>query len=181
MARFNTIDDMDLDGKVVLTRVDLNVPVENGRVTDATRIEKIVPTVKAIQKKGGIPVLLAHFARPKGKRVDEMSLRNVLLGLEVVGRVVAGEGFLGHRSILPFCGQGLGLLDVPALRGLVAAAQQDDEDRTALEIIHAIARPVVDPKLGEAVADRLGIAGMPHRQPVQARGNAGNGPSVAQA
>ena len=82
MARFNTIDDMDLAGKVVLTRVDVNVPVENGQVTDATRIEKIVPTVKAIQEKGGIPVLLAHFDRPKGKRVDTMSLRQILPALE---------------------------------------------------------------------------------------------------
>ena len=82
MARFNTIDDMDLAGKVVLTRVDVNVPVENGQVTDATRIEKIVPTVKAIQDKGGIPVLLAHFDRPKGKRVDTMSLRRILPALE---------------------------------------------------------------------------------------------------
>lgn len=90
MARFNTIDDMDLDGKVVLTRVDVNVPVEDGRVTDATRIEKIVPTVKAIQDKGGIPVLLAHFDRPKGKRVDEMSLRQIVPALEqALGQTVA--------------------------------------------------------------------------------------------
>lgn len=82
MAKFNTIDDMDLDGKVVLTRVDVNVPVENGQVTDTTRIDKIVPTVKAIQAKGGIPVLLAHFDRPKGVRVDAMSLRQILPALE---------------------------------------------------------------------------------------------------
>ena len=82
MADFNTIDDLDLDGKVVLVRVDLNVPVENGQVTDATRIEKIVPTIKDIQAKGGIPVLMAHFDRPKGKRVDSMSLRIVLPALE---------------------------------------------------------------------------------------------------
>ena len=90
MARFDTIDDMDLNGKVVLTRVDLNVPVENGRVTDATRIEKIAPTVKAIQKKGGIPVLLAHFDRPKGQRVDAMSLRQIMPALEqALGQPVA--------------------------------------------------------------------------------------------
>ena len=90
MARFNTIEDMDLDGKVVLTRVDLNVPVENGQVTDATRIEKIVPTVKAIQDKGGIPVLLAHFDRPKGKRVDAMSLQQIVPALETaLGQKVA--------------------------------------------------------------------------------------------
>ncbi len=82
MADFNTIDDLDLDGKVVLVRVDLNVPVENGQVSDATRIEKIVPTIKDIQAKGGIPVLMAHFDRPKGKRVDSMSLRIVLPTLE---------------------------------------------------------------------------------------------------
>ncbi|MFG6083083.1 phosphoglycerate kinase [Paracoccus litorisediminis] len=82
MADFNTIDDLDLNGKVVLTRVDVNVPVENGLVTDATRIEKIVPTIKDIQSKGGIPVLLAHFDRPKGKRVDSMSLQIVLPALE---------------------------------------------------------------------------------------------------
>lgn len=82
MADFKTIDDLDLDGKVVLVRVDLNVPVENGQVTDATRIEKIVPTVKDIQARGGMPVLLAHFDRPKGKRVDSMSLKVVLPALE---------------------------------------------------------------------------------------------------
>ncbi len=71
---WKTLDDMEIDGKLVLTRVDINVPVENGRVTDATRIEKIVPTVRDILEKGGKPVLLAHFGRPKGKVVPEMSL-----------------------------------------------------------------------------------------------------------
>ncbi len=90
MAAFKTIDDMELDGKAVLTRVDVNVPVENGRVTDTTRIEKIVPTVKDIQAKGGIPVLLAHFDRPKGQRVDSMSLKVVLPALEAaLGQKVA--------------------------------------------------------------------------------------------
>jgi phosphoglycerate kinase len=69
-----TLDDLDLDGRVVLTRVDINVPVEGDRVTDATRIERIVPTLNAIIDKGGKPVLLAHFGRPKGKAVAEMSL-----------------------------------------------------------------------------------------------------------
>jgi phosphoglycerate kinase len=79
---WKTLDDMELNGKVVLTRVDINVPVEDGRVTDATRIERIVPTVRDILAKGGKPVLLAHFARPRGKVVPEMSLRVVLPALE---------------------------------------------------------------------------------------------------
>jgi phosphoglycerate kinase len=71
---WKTLDDMDLAGKTVLTRVDINVPVAEGQVTDATRIERIAPTVADILERGGKPVLLAHFGRPKGKRVVEMSL-----------------------------------------------------------------------------------------------------------
>lgn len=78
---WKTLDDLDLAGKVVLTRVDLNVPMEGGQVTDATRIEKIVPTVRDILAKGGKPVLMAHFGRPKGKPVPEMSLAAVVPAL----------------------------------------------------------------------------------------------------
>ena len=74
---WKTIDDMDLDGKVVLTRVDLNVPVEDGRVTDTTRIERVVPTLSDILAKGGKPVMLAHFGRPKGQRLETMSLAQI--------------------------------------------------------------------------------------------------------
>ncbi|WP_434286775.1 phosphoglycerate kinase [Celeribacter sp. SCSIO 80788] len=71
---WKTLDDMDLSGKVVLTRVDINVPVKDGKVTDATRIERIKPTIDDILAKGGKPVLMAHFGRPKGQVVPEMSL-----------------------------------------------------------------------------------------------------------
>ena len=79
---WKTLDDIALTGKTVLTRVDINVPMEAGRVTDTTRIDKIVPTVKDIQARGGKVVLLAHFGRPKGKPVEEMSLRHVHPALE---------------------------------------------------------------------------------------------------
>ncbi|WP_095589356.1 phosphoglycerate kinase [Actibacterium ureilyticum] len=79
---WKTLDDMDLAGKTVLVRVDINVPVEEGRVTDATRIARIVPTVRDILDKGGKPVLLAHFGRPKGQVVPEMSLKVTLPALE---------------------------------------------------------------------------------------------------
>ncbi|QBX99805.1 phosphoglycerate kinase [Rhodophyticola sp. CCM32] len=79
---WKTLDDMELAGKIVLTRVDINVPVENGQVTDTTRIDRIIPTIRDIQAKGGKPVLLAHFGRPKGKPVPEMSLRVTLPALE---------------------------------------------------------------------------------------------------
>ncbi len=81
---WNTLDDMDLAGKVVLTRVDINVPVENGVVTEATRIERIKPTIMDILAAGGKPVLLAHFGRPKGEYVPEISLRVTVSTLEKV-------------------------------------------------------------------------------------------------
>ena len=65
---WKTLDDMDLAGKRVLLRVDINVPVENGKVTDATRIERIVPTVEDILSRGGKPVIVAHFGRPRRRR-----------------------------------------------------------------------------------------------------------------
>ena len=79
---WKTLDDMDLAGKRVLTRVDINVPVENGQVSDTTRIDRIVPTVRDILAKGGKPMLIAHYGRPKGKVVLDMSLRLVLPALE---------------------------------------------------------------------------------------------------
>ena len=79
---WKTLDDMDIAGKIVLTRVDLNVPVEDGAVTDATRIERIVPTIRDILAGGGTPVMLAHFGRPKGQPVAEMSLRVTVPALE---------------------------------------------------------------------------------------------------
>ncbi|MEH6830852.1 MAG: phosphoglycerate kinase [Sulfitobacter sp.] len=79
---WKSLDDMDLHGKRVLVRVDINVPVEKGQVTDATRIERIVPTVHDILSKGGTPILLAHFGRPKGKVNLDMSLRQVVPALK---------------------------------------------------------------------------------------------------
>ena len=63
---FRTLDEADVKGKRVLVRVDLNVPVENGEVADATRIERAAPTIREIAEKGGKAILLSHFGRPTG-------------------------------------------------------------------------------------------------------------------
>ena len=63
---FHTLDEANVRGKRVLVRVDLNVPLENGKVTDTTRIERVVPTIREIADKGGKVILLSHFGRPKG-------------------------------------------------------------------------------------------------------------------
>ncbi len=71
MSHFRTLDSADVSGKRVLVRVDLNVPMEHGKVTDATRIERIAPTITEIAGKGGKVILLAHLGRPKGRDVKE--------------------------------------------------------------------------------------------------------------
>ncbi|WP_439613131.1 phosphoglycerate kinase [Reyranella sp.] len=79
---FKTIDSMDMSGKRVLVRVDLNVPMKNGKVTDATRIERAAPTIKELAAKGAKVIVLSHFGRPDGKRVPEMTLRPLIEPLE---------------------------------------------------------------------------------------------------
>jgi len=82
MTAFKTLDALDPKGKRILLRVDLNVPMDSGRVTDATRIERVLPTINELSHKGGRVVLLAHFGRPKGQRVESESLRPVIGALE---------------------------------------------------------------------------------------------------
>src|SRR5260221_14736461 len=72
---FKTIDTADVAGKRVLVRVDLNVPMKNGKVTDTTRIDRVAPTLKELAAKGAKVIVLSHFGRPDGKRVPEMSLK----------------------------------------------------------------------------------------------------------
>ncbi|WP_146587326.1 phosphoglycerate kinase [Puniceibacterium confluentis] len=79
---WKTLDQMELDGKRVLVRVDINVPLADGQVTDATRIERIAPTITDILAGGGMPILLAHFGRPKGQVVPDMSLQQLVPALE---------------------------------------------------------------------------------------------------
>ncbi len=94
---FPTLDDVKLAGKRVLVRVDLNVPMERGRVTDATRLRAVVPTIREIADKGARVLLLAHFGRPKGRRDPDQSLLPVVEPLaEALGKPVAfGEDCIG--------------------------------------------------------------------------------------
>jgi len=88
---FRTLDDAgDLKGKRVLVRVDLNVPMADGKVSDLTRIRAVAPTIDEIADKGGKVILLAHFGRPKGERVAAMSLKQVVPAVAgVIGKPVA--------------------------------------------------------------------------------------------
>ncbi|MCJ8324350.1 MAG: phosphoglycerate kinase [Rhizobiales bacterium] len=90
MPKFHTLDDYEVSGKRVLLRVDLNVPFLDGKVSDATRIERVAPTIKELSDKGAIVLLLAHFGRPDGVVVPEMSLAPVApIVADIVGKPVS--------------------------------------------------------------------------------------------
>ncbi|MHA1134015.1 MAG: phosphoglycerate kinase [Alphaproteobacteria bacterium] len=82
LSRIKTIDGLDVKGKRVLMRADLNVPVENGHVADATRIERVLPTIEALRSGGAKLVIMSHFGRPKGERSPETSLKPVAAKLQ---------------------------------------------------------------------------------------------------
>ncbi|SDA83318.1 phosphoglycerate kinase [Sinorhizobium sp. NFACC03] len=98
---FKTLDDLTaIAGKRVLVRVDLNVPVKDGVVTDATRIERVAPTIRELSEKGAKVILLAHFGRPKGEPVADMSLKTIAPAVEDVldQRVHFGADCIGDKA-----------------------------------------------------------------------------------
>src|ERR1700721_3685017 len=99
MPKFRPLREVDVKGKRVLLRGDLNVPMENGRVTDLTRLERIAATITEISDKGGKVILLAHFGRPKGRDPKE-SLKPVAAALsQVIQKPVAfAEDCIGDAA-----------------------------------------------------------------------------------
>jgi len=90
MGSVRTLDDVDFSNKRVLVRADLNVPVQNGEISDLTRIERLSPTITELASKGARVIVCSHFDRPKGKRVATMSLAPMAAALGVVlGKHVA--------------------------------------------------------------------------------------------
>jgi phosphoglycerate kinase len=81
---FRTLDNVDVAGKRVLLRADLNVPVRDGKISDMTRIERLSPTIRELSAKGASVIVCSHFDRPKGKRVPDMSLAPMAAALGVV-------------------------------------------------------------------------------------------------
>ena len=99
VAAFRTLDDLDPRGKRVLVRVDFNVPMQDGEVTDATRIERAATTLKELSRQGGEGHRASHFGRPKGKRESSMSLEPIAQALaRGAGRPVAFARGLRGRA-----------------------------------------------------------------------------------
>lgn len=116
MSTFSTLDDAELSGKTALVRVDFNVPMDGGVVTDDTRLRAALPTIQRLSEAGAKTVLIAHFDRPKGKRVAEMSLRPVVEPLAaLLGKPVAfaddAVGGPAEEMIAALPAGGVGLLE----------------------------------------------------------------------
>jgi phosphoglycerate kinase len=102
--RHRTLDDLDVKGRRVLVRADLNVPVRDGRITDLTRIERLSPTIRELADKGAKVIVFSHFDRPKGKRVPHMSLAPMAVALAtVLGKPVRfaedSTGPVAHEAV----------------------------------------------------------------------------------
>jgi phosphoglycerate kinase len=125
---FKTIDDLDVAGKRVLMRVDFNVPMKDGKVTDATRIARTVPSIKELTAKGAKVILLAHFGRPKGKVAPEFTLKPVAdKTAELLGQPVAfGSDCVGPaaKAIVDAMKPG----DVAMLENLRFHAEEEKND-----------------------------------------------------
>jgi phosphoglycerate kinase len=100
MAEFHTLDDINVRGKKVLLRADLNVPVKDGRVTDATRIERLAPTIREIAEKGGRVIVMSHFGRPENGPDPKLSLKPLVEPLaKAIGKPVSfAEDCVGEKA-----------------------------------------------------------------------------------
>jgi phosphoglycerate kinase len=125
---FRTLQGADLKGKTALVRVDFNVPMENGHITDDTRLRAALPTIELLSKAGAKVVLLAHFDRPKGKRVPEMSLKPVVAPLaKLVGKNIAwADDCIGEQAAATIAAMKPG--DVALLENLRYHAGEEKND-----------------------------------------------------
>jgi phosphoglycerate kinase len=149
-----TIDDLDVDGKRVLVRADMNVPMKDGKVSDATRIERTIPTLSELSEKGAKVIVMCHFGRPKGERVPEMSLKPVADKLaELMGKPVAfADDCIGENAEKVVNAMGAG--DIAMLENLrYHKAETENDEAFASELA----------KLGDAyVSDAFSCAHRAH-------------------
>jgi phosphoglycerate kinase len=161
---FRTLDQADVKGKRVLVRVDLNVPMESGRVTDATRLERIVPTIREIADKGGKAILLSHFGRPKG-RDPKQSLKPVAAALaNIIGRPVAfAEDCVGPPAETAVAAMRNG--DILCLENTRFHAGEEENDEAFIAALAALGDLYVNDAFSAAHRAHASTEGLAHRLP----------------
>ncbi|MGE0749128.1 MAG: phosphoglycerate kinase [Variibacter sp.] len=164
MSSFRTLNDADVKDKRVLVRVDLNVPMENGKVTDATRLERIVPTIKEIADKGGKVILLSHFGRPKGRDAKD-SLRPVAAALaSEIGRDIAfAEDCVGPQAEAAVAKMKAG--DVLCLENTRFHKEEERNDPAFVEALAKLGDIYVNDAFSAAHRAHASTEGLAHKLP----------------
>ncbi len=167
MRNFRTLDQADVSGKRVLLRVDLNVPTENGKVTDTTRIERIAPTIAEIAGKGGKVILLSHFGRPKG-RDPAQSLKPVAAVVsEIIERPVAfAEDCVGQAAEAAVAAMSPG--DVLCLENTRFHKEEENNDPAFVERLARLGDIWVNDAFSAAHRAHASTEGLGHRLPAYA-------------
>jgi phosphoglycerate kinase len=167
MSHFRTLDSADVSGKRVLVRVDLNVPMEHGKVTDATRIERIAPTITEIAGKGGKVILLAHLGRPKGRDVKE-SLQPVAAEVAQVIRKHVGfaEDCIGESAEKAVAAMNNG--DVLLLENTRFHKEEEKNDPAFVEKLSLLGDIYVNDAFSAAHRAHASTEGLAHKLPAYA-------------
>jgi phosphoglycerate kinase len=168
MSDFKTIDAVKVEGKRALVRVDLNVPMKNGTVTDATRIERAAPTLSELARNGARVVVLSHFGRPDGKRVPEMSLRPLVGPLsKAIGKPVAfAEDCVGPQAEEAV--RALKSGEVLLLENLRFHKEEEKNDSTFVDRLSTLGDLYVNDAFSAAHRAHASTEGIAHRLPAVA-------------
>jgi phosphoglycerate kinase len=163
-----TLDNVDVTGKRVLLRADLNVPVRDGKITDLTRLERLCPTIRELATKGAKVIVCSHFDRPKGKRVPAMSLAPVAAALgQVLGTPVA----FADDCIGPAAEQAVAALangDVLVLENTRYHAEEENNAPSFAAALAALADLYVNDAFSAAHRAHASTEGVAHLLPAYA-------------
>jgi phosphoglycerate kinase len=164
MTSFRTLDEADVRDKRVLLRVDLNVPMENGKISDVTRIERVASTITEIADKGGKVILLAHFGRPKGPDPKD-SLKPVAAEVaRVIGRPVAfAEDTIGEKAQAAIARMQRG--DILMLENTRFHKEEEKNERGFVEQLAALGDLYVNDAFSAAHRAHASTEGLAHKLP----------------
>ncbi|MBL6599010.1 MAG: phosphoglycerate kinase [Alphaproteobacteria bacterium] len=169
MSTYKTIDDFDPKGKRVLLRVDLNVPMRDGKVTDATRIERAAPTITELAKRGARVIVMSHFGRPKGQREPSMSLAPLAgpLSQTLGGTPVQfADDCIGDAAMAVVSGLGDG--DVALLENLRYHAAEEANDDAFAAALAALGDTYVNDAFAAAHRAHASIEAVARKLPAHA-------------
>ncbi|MBI1207769.1 MAG: phosphoglycerate kinase [Azospirillum sp.] len=165
MTEFRTIDDLEVSGKVVLVRGDLNVPLHDGKVTDTTRLDRLAPTLAELAAKGAKVVVMSHFGRPKGGPDQANSLRQILPALEhALGRPVAfADDCIGPHARLAIGQAAAG--DIVLLENLRFHAGEERNDPGFVAALAELGDIYINDAFSSAHRAHASTEGIAHRLP----------------